>query len=278
MSTQLHIGEVAKLLGVSQKTIRHYHKVGLLAEPARTESGYRLYTPGDLLRLQRIRRLQSLGLSLKQIKTLLGEQVTEHERTLREVLQVLLMELSAEIQKLEEQRERISVLLAADTPPSIEQPLTPSPTIEYIKGQLGEQLVGVSPELWQLDEKIFGQLDAFHWPESYNEGFKAAVQYLAEHPAEYQQMLAMAERLAALAALPEDAPEVDKLIEEITGSGDMVAFLSEISELSTQFTLIANPFAEVFSEVMSKLAEGTLSPAQQRFLAALNAAQTDTAK
>src|SRR5579859_6998908 len=94
MGTQLHIGEVAKLLGVSAKTIRHYHKVGLLAEPPRSDGGYRLYTASDLVRLQRIRRLQALGLSLKQIKTLLGEHVSQRERSLREVLQALLEELS----------------------------------------------------------------------------------------------------------------------------------------------------------------------------------------
>ena len=44
MREQLHISEVAALVGVSPKTIRYYHEVGLLAEPARTEAGYRLYT------------------------------------------------------------------------------------------------------------------------------------------------------------------------------------------------------------------------------------------
>jgi len=115
MNTKLHIGEVAKLLGITPKTIRHYHKVGLLTEPQRTESGYRLYTASALLRLQRIRRLQALGLSLKQIKTLLGEHVVGQESSLRDVLQSLLEELSTEITSLEEQRERIRMLLASDT-------------------------------------------------------------------------------------------------------------------------------------------------------------------
>ena len=53
-----------KLIGVSPKTIRYYHEIGLLAEPKRTESGCRLYTAQDLLRLQHIRRLRSLGLPL----------------------------------------------------------------------------------------------------------------------------------------------------------------------------------------------------------------------
>lgn len=51
MRTQLHIGEIAQLLGVTPKAIRHYQKVGLLAEPERTEAGYRLYGAQELLRL-----------------------------------------------------------------------------------------------------------------------------------------------------------------------------------------------------------------------------------
>jgi hypothetical protein len=62
MREQLHIGEVARLVGVSTKTIRYYHQIGLLAEPERTESGYRLYDAAHLLRLQHIRRLRALGL------------------------------------------------------------------------------------------------------------------------------------------------------------------------------------------------------------------------
>src|SRR6266568_4864677 len=73
MRELLQIGEVAKLIGVSTKTIRYYHEIGLLAEPKRTEGGYRLYTAQDLLRLQRIRRLRSLGLPLDRIKEILGE-------------------------------------------------------------------------------------------------------------------------------------------------------------------------------------------------------------
>src|SRR5438105_15404772 len=111
MSTQLHIGEVAKLLGITPKTIRHYHKVGLLAEPQRTESGYRLYSAHHLLRLQRIRRLRSLGLSLERIREILGQPDQEHEQTLRNALQSLVEELSAQILELEERRDMLKKLL-----------------------------------------------------------------------------------------------------------------------------------------------------------------------
>ena len=108
MRELLTIGEAARLVGVTPKTVRHYHKVGLMAEPARSEGGYRLYGAQDLLRLQRIRRLRSLGLSLKQVGSVLGEPGSE--APLWEVLEGLLTEVRAEIERPEERRERIARL------------------------------------------------------------------------------------------------------------------------------------------------------------------------
>ena len=105
MRELLQIGEVAKLIGISSKTIRYYHEIGLLAEPKRTDGGYRLYTAQDLLRLQRIRRLRSLGLHLGRIKEILGETDIEQEVMLRNALQSLVEELTTQIIELEERRE-----------------------------------------------------------------------------------------------------------------------------------------------------------------------------
>jgi len=267
---------VAKLLGVTQKAIRHYHKIGLLTEPPRSDGGYRLYTASDLVRLQRIRRLQALGLSLKEIKSLLGEHISGQERTLREVLQALLEELSTEIHILEERRERIKTLLAQDNLDALAQSSGTSPTLEFVKAQLGEQLnlAGVSEELLALDVKIFSQLDAFNWPESYNEGLKTMVQYVSEHPEVYQQMLAMSERIAALASLPADAPEVDQLIKDVVDSDEMLTFLAMQSEIATLIPQVATPFEDVLSEI----ANDSLSPAQRRFLEAMNRKQSESAK
>jgi DNA-binding transcriptional MerR regulator len=107
----LQISEVAKLIGVSSKTIRYYHEIGLLAEPKRTEVGYRLYTAQDLLRLQRIRRLRSLGLPLERIKEILGESDVEQEIMLRNALQSLVQELTEQIIELEERREMLKSYL-----------------------------------------------------------------------------------------------------------------------------------------------------------------------
>lgn len=51
------IGELAALAGVSPRAIRHYHRVGVLPEPARSPSGYRLYDCDDVDRLLALRAL-----------------------------------------------------------------------------------------------------------------------------------------------------------------------------------------------------------------------------
>ncbi len=51
--------ELARMAGVSVRTLRHYHAIGLLPEPPRGDNGYRDYEPTHLLRLLRIRQLAS---------------------------------------------------------------------------------------------------------------------------------------------------------------------------------------------------------------------------
>lgn len=67
----LRIGEVAAQAGVNVQTLRYYERRGLLAEPERTRSGYRLY-PASAVKLVRfIKRAQGLGFSLAEINRLL---------------------------------------------------------------------------------------------------------------------------------------------------------------------------------------------------------------
>ena len=104
MRELLQIGEIARLVGVSTKTIRYSHEIDLLDEPERTASGYRLYNAQHLLRLQRIRRLRSLGLSLDRIRAILGDSSQDAESTLRAALHSLIEEIAAQILELEARR------------------------------------------------------------------------------------------------------------------------------------------------------------------------------
>ena len=66
------ISELATLCEVNKETIRYYERKELLQEPARNNSGYRIYSKETVKRVGFIRRLQELGFSLNEIYKLLG--------------------------------------------------------------------------------------------------------------------------------------------------------------------------------------------------------------
>jgi len=66
------IQEFAKLAGVTVRALHHYDRLKLLSPANRSERGYRLYCHEDLGRLERIRVLRYLGLSLREIAALLN--------------------------------------------------------------------------------------------------------------------------------------------------------------------------------------------------------------
>jgi DNA-binding transcriptional MerR regulator len=107
----LTIGQLASYAGVTIRTVRHYHQVGLLPEPERDRSGYRSYDAGAVVRLIRIRTLADAGVPLARVQDLLdadpetfGTAVEEIDRRLR-----------AEIRELQQHRKRIAQLGSGDT-------------------------------------------------------------------------------------------------------------------------------------------------------------------
>ena len=83
MGREYTIGRLAEAAGVHVETIRYYERRGLLAPPARTASGYRIYADDDLALLQLIARGKALGFTLSEIGELVG---SSGSRTVDEVL------------------------------------------------------------------------------------------------------------------------------------------------------------------------------------------------
>jgi DNA-binding transcriptional MerR regulator len=75
-SGPLRIGDVAKLVGTTPRTIRYYEEIGLLPEaPARPSGGHRVYTEEEVQRLREVMRLKELlGVTLEELKTLLAAE------------------------------------------------------------------------------------------------------------------------------------------------------------------------------------------------------------
>jgi DNA-binding transcriptional MerR regulator len=98
----LKIGEVSKRSGISIEALRFYEKGGLLDNPARTESGYRVYGEEVLERLAFIKRAQALGFSLDEIKRIVedarkGESPCDE---VREIVRRRMEELDARLREL----------------------------------------------------------------------------------------------------------------------------------------------------------------------------------
>jgi MerR family transcriptional regulator, thiopeptide resistance regulator len=72
-SRTFQVKDVARIAGVSVRTLHHYDAVGLLVPHLRTAAGYRVYTDADLLRLQQILIGRELGLSLEEIRRVLDD-------------------------------------------------------------------------------------------------------------------------------------------------------------------------------------------------------------
>lgn len=72
MNEYQQIGEVASQLDINPKTIRYYERIGLIPEPQRNETDYRLYAAEDIERLAFILRAKTLDFSLEEIGEILA--------------------------------------------------------------------------------------------------------------------------------------------------------------------------------------------------------------
>ncbi|MBJ7540640.1 MerR family transcriptional regulator [Streptococcus sp. SL1232] len=102
MSQTYSTGDLAKLAGVSVRTVQYYDKRGILVPSQLTEGGRRIYTESDLERLRMICFLRDLDFSIEQIKRLFVED------NAKQVLELLLAEHIREIkQELADKKERL---------------------------------------------------------------------------------------------------------------------------------------------------------------------------
>lgn len=110
------VSELAGEVGISADTVRYYERIGLLPEPERSPSGYRLYRQQDVERAKFVKRAQRLGLRLADI----GGLADVWDRGLcpcggtRRLLEVRLSELDADLTALTRLRQEICGLLDED--------------------------------------------------------------------------------------------------------------------------------------------------------------------
>ena len=91
----MKVGELARRTGLTIRTLHHYDEIGLLKPSGHTEAGYRLYTAGDVARLQQVLSLRQLGFSLEEVRDCLDrpgfsplESIRLHIGRLRERIEM----------------------------------------------------------------------------------------------------------------------------------------------------------------------------------------------
>ena len=90
----MKISDVAKLTGVTVRTLHYYDEIGLLKPSEVTQAGYRVYNDTDLEVLQQILFFRELDFSLEDIRKIMQNPAYEKERALRKQKELLLQKRS----------------------------------------------------------------------------------------------------------------------------------------------------------------------------------------
>ncbi|MFJ4960909.1 MerR family transcriptional regulator [Streptomyces sp. NPDC088729] len=206
----MRIGEIAGLVGVTSRAVRHYHHVGLLPEPARRSNGYRVYGVRDAVLLARIRRLTELGLSLDEVRDALADDAG---RELSEVLAELDADLARQEDAIRERRRVLSALLAG--------PLTPGGPFSPALAALLDRSPATTSRAAAKDRQHLELLDA---------AGDASDVFAALHPlVEDPGVLDLYERLDELEGAAVDDPRVAPLAADLAAAvpDEVLAYLPQ---------------------------------------------------
>jgi MerR family transcriptional regulator, copper efflux regulator len=115
VARQLRIGELSAQSGVSRDALRYYERMGLVPRARRSSGGFRLYPAGTLDRLRFIRQAQIHGLTLREIRELIGFQDRHGRERCRQIQRLLtrkLADVDSRLQQLQHFRETLRTCLA----------------------------------------------------------------------------------------------------------------------------------------------------------------------
>ncbi|WP_020015460.1 MerR family transcriptional regulator [Promicromonospora sukumoe] len=228
--------ELAELAGVTVRTLRHYHQVGLLPEPPRTSGGYRHYDVGHLVRLLRITRMTALGLPLSALPEVLDDPAAADE-----LLDELDRRAAADIERLNARRADIAALRRSGAPPDLPPELS---ALRSPAAGLSAGMARYEHEQLVLAGHLIGGGDAA--------GLAALLGDADQEPA------VSAALTARFYAFPDDAPDDDVA----ALAGELVAHLGPALARLTGLP----PVDARAAALLDELAERTLRPVQRDVL------------
>lgn len=192
MRNGVTIGQAAAFVGVTVKTVRHYHKLGVVQEPERDSSGYRRYGSADLLRLVQVRTLAAAGVPLAEVKPLLDADAATFADALTDVER----QLTERIEELTARRDTLHRLADGD------RALLPDRAVALLERMRGRGFpaaeVAATRDSWVLARALV--------PEGFDD-------YLThfEVALDDTQLIGLTRRMAEAAGWEPDDPRVDQL-------------------------------------------------------------------
>jgi MerR family transcriptional regulator, thiopeptide resistance regulator len=117
------VGDLAKLTGLTVRTLRFYDQIGLFSPSGHSDSGHRLYNEADIKQLHQIISLKDLGLSLEEIQSVLKG----HTYTPSDIVDIQIERVRKNIktgQKLLAELERVAERMNHQEPPSVDEFIT----------------------------------------------------------------------------------------------------------------------------------------------------------
>ena len=135
------VGELARLAGITVRTLHHYDRIGLVRPGARTSAGYRTYDAHDLDRLQQVLLYRELGFPLEEVATLLDDpdaDPAEHLRRQHRLLRERLERTQAMVAAVEKEMEARQMGIS----------LTPEERFEVFGDWLPEEYAEEAEQRW----------------------------------------------------------------------------------------------------------------------------------
>lgn len=113
LQSGLKIGEVSRISGIGIEALRFYERSGLLQKPLRSAGGYRIYDSGILQRLDFIKKAQTLGFSLDEIRRIISD--AQHGASpcadVRKIVGQRLAELDEKMREMKRYRKELAATL-----------------------------------------------------------------------------------------------------------------------------------------------------------------------
>ncbi|MEV8375931.1 MerR family transcriptional regulator [Kribbella sp. NPDC056861] len=222
------IGQAAAFVGVTIKTVRHYHKLRLVAEPERDVSGYRRYDSAALLRLVQVRTLAAAGVPLADIGPLLDSDAESFADSLTDIED----QLDERINELIARRATLRRLAAGD------RALLPERAVDLLDGM---------PSLGFTPTDVTNARESFVLAKALvPEGFDDYLTHVEQAVLD-PKFIALSKRMAEVASWAPDDPRVAELAQDLAAHYlenpehlKIATGLQAHTETATRYQLIAH--------------------------------------